>query len=355
MYNGATVWLDRKKRRFDELRGGVVDFVWPRTNEFKFLLKPAQIVALPEDQRRQIIDRFCYLAMHSHWVAPQSSEETLLADYRAITLFNNQSYLVHHDNTLVGFRSHTGGGSQAPGKRIILHYQPHFWSVKTTAAPITARWNNEKIIQRAAFQLLTTGTKISLDRYIRELRYAGVGVTSHFHPNFAMAIIQSLAPNTKSWFDPSMGWGGRLLAAHILDVQYEGCDPQSDTFRGLAQISLFVKSSAVLHCLKAQCYQFTKRFDLGFTSPPFFNKERYGGSEQSYEEFTTYDKWATGFLGPLVDALLKNCDRVILHIDERMKDTLCKWYKVDIYPVSLQRNPGGPRGHEFVLNFTSGS
>jgi DNA-binding transcriptional regulator WhiA len=350
LYSNASAWLPRKRERYEELLGGKLDFIWPRDNRFKFLLKPKQIVELPDSERDRIIDRFCELATNSKWIAPSYTGDELVADWRAVQIYDSKLYCRYEDGRLVGFRTNSGGSLPAPGKQIVQHYQPHFWSVDTSQLSIATRWNNAKMIRRAAKALLTTGTRITLERYIREMRYAGAGVTSHFHPNFATAIVNSLCPNCKSWFDPSMGWGGRLMAARLLDISYEGCDPQPDTHVGLNKIAEFVGSSATLHQMKAQDYQFTRRFDLGFTSPPFFNKERYGGTEQSYFEFNRYDSWVTGFLCPLVDKMRSNCDMVILHVDQRIRDSLARLYQLVEYPVALQRNPGSRIGYEYVVH-----
>jgi hypothetical protein len=245
----------------------------------------------------------------------------------------------------------TGGSLESPTKKIVLHYQPQFWDVKTSKPPIPQQWHNKGIVRRAAKALLTTGTKINLARYLREMRYAGAAITSHFHANFACAILQNLAPEARTWFDPSMGWGGRLIASKILGVEYEGCDPQPETYNGLLKISDFIGSEATLHNIKAQDYRFGKGFDVCFTSPPFFNKEKYGGEEQSYFEFPRLDQWIVEFLCPLIDELLINCRKVIFHVDNSILKSLSKLYGFDQYPLYLQKNPGSKESAEFIIVF----
>jgi hypothetical protein len=351
MYNNATRMLERKKLRFDAI-DHPVRFNWPADNRFDCSHTPAQIAALPPTERQRVIDHFYRLVMNSVWVAPRYSDKQLLGDFRAAMLYDSDLYLVKDDSgQLAGFRLNTGGNAESPGKRIVLHFHPHFWDVRTAGPTIPSKWHNPSIVKRATAALLTTGSRISLARYLREMRYAGTGVTSHFHPNFAIAIVQALAPEAKSWFDPCMGWGGRLMASKIMELDYEGCDPQPTTFRGLAQIRDFIGSTAILNNVKAQDYSFSRQFDLGFTSPPFFNKERYGQDEQSYIEFPQYSQWVTEFMCPLVDKLKANCRKVVLHVDDRIADSLEKIYPLKRYPLFLQRNPGSKKGTEAVLVF----
>jgi hypothetical protein len=350
LYKDATRHLQRKKDRFDELSNKVT-FNWPQDNKFSCSHTPTQISKMSDVQKSVVVSKFCSMISKKKWVAPAYSDAELIADHRMIKLFDSTKYVVMDGEKVAGFRLNTGSNVSSPGKKIVLHYQPHFWNVKTSAPPIVKQWENIKVVNKAAQALLCKGSKITFDRFVREMRYAGTGITSHFHPNFAIAILKSLAPNTKSWFDPSMGWGGRMMAAKTINMDYEGCDPQPDTYNGLINIKKFIESDAILHNIKAQDYVFNRRFDVGFSSPPFFSKEKYGGSEQSHIEFNNYNIWITEFLCVVIDKMLKNCDKVILHVDKRITGTLSKLYDFDKYPLFLQRNPGGPIGTESVLVF----
>jgi len=353
MYKDAACYLQRKKDRFDEL-SNPIRFNWPKDNRFSCSHTPSDISSLPEEQQDKILAEFYKLVMKSTWKAPRYTQEQLLADYRAAIIYNNDLYKVTKDDELVGFRLNTGGSLESPTKKIILHFQPHFWDVKTSSPPIPTQWHNEKKVKRATKALLTTGSKIDLMRYFRELRYTGVGVTSHFHANFACSIIQNLAPDAKSWFDPCLGWGGRLIAAKMMDIKYEGCDPQPNTFYGVCKIKEFIKSDATIHNIKAQDFRYQRRYDIGFTSPPFFNKEKYGGPEQSHHEFPRFDQWIIEFLCPLIDSMMVSCDKVILHIDDAICKAIDKIYSFDRYPLFLQRNPGGKKSTESIIILKTG-
>lgn len=144
-------------------------------------------------------------------------------------------------------------------------------------------------------------------------------------------------------YDPSSGWGGRILGAmSVRDdrvVHYIGTDPNTDnhfdtnsryglladffntkTYRSNSFFShtntyeVFCEGSEVIK--NNPLFQKHKgQIDLVFTSPPYFNREAYSDDpEQSYKKFSTYDSWRDGFLTPTLETCveyLKN-DRYLL-------------------------------------------
>lgn len=144
-------------------------------------------------------------------------------------------------------------------------------------------------------------------------------------------------------YDPSSGWGGRILGAmSVRDdrvIHYIGTDPNTDnhlgsnsryglladffntkTYRSNSFFShtntyeVFCEGSEVIK--NNPSFQKHKgQIDLVFTSPPYFNREAYSDDpEQSYKKFSTYDSWRDGFLKPTLETCveyLKN-DRYLL-------------------------------------------
>lgn len=136
-------------------------------------------------------------------------------------------------------------------------------------------------------------------------------------------------------YDPSMGWGGRLLGAMSIkddrNILYIGTDPNtdhnttpgrtkyhelSDFYRenvekgGMWSIEhtkthLFQLGSEVIHENK-DFQQYKGKLDLVLTSPPYFSKELYSKDEtQSARKFTTYDTWRDGFLKPTLETCVE--------------------------------------------------
>ena len=136
-------------------------------------------------------------------------------------------------------------------------------------------------------------------------------------------------------YDPSSGWGGRILGAMgVRDdrrIHYVGTDPNPDNFYGddsgskyesLADFyntktyrgNPFFSETNTFHQFMEgseeigkhpDFQQYRGSTDLIFTSPPYFNREAYSEDEnQSYKKYgTTYESWRDGFLRPT----LENC------------------------------------------------
>lgn len=140
-------------------------------------------------------------------------------------------------------------------------------------------------------------------------------------------------------YDPSAGWGGRLLGAMSVNtdrqVLYVGNDPNTDhnlpngetKYHSLAKFfnenireknnSLFSSSEHghAFHIFQTGSevigshpdFQVYKgHVDLVFTSPPYFAKEVYSeDAEQSCHKFSQYEGWRDGFLRPTLETAVE--------------------------------------------------
>jgi hypothetical protein len=145
-------------------------------------------------------------------------------------------------------------------------------------------------------------------------------------------------------YDPSSGWGGRLLGAMSIDdernIHYIGTDPNTDhtttegrtkyhefadffntkTYRATGLFpkthtyEIYQLGSEEIHNNKS-FQKYRGKLDLIFTSPPYFAKEKYSeDAEQSCIKFSQYDEWREGFLRKTLETCvewLKN-DRYLL-------------------------------------------
>ena len=130
-------------------------------------------------------------------------------------------------------------------------------------------------------------------------------------------------------YDPSAGWGGRILGAMSIrddrTVHYIGTDPNPDnffddgtsrysnvadfynqeTYRGNSFFSdtntyeIHQDGSEEIHN-NLEFMNHAGEIDLIFTSPPYFNREAYSDDEnQSYKKHgDSYESWRDGFLKP---------------------------------------------------------
>jgi DNA methylase len=160
-------------------------------------------------------------------------------------------------------------------------------------------------------------TRSSVQKALRT--YSGTQGVSQFSPVAASAIYHNLLPKEGGvvW-DPSCGWGGRFAGAIACDRvrKYIGCDPSTETFKGLEQMraELVPLARAMGRNLEVELYKLgseTKKMrdalpeagiDAIFSSPPYFGQEEYSEEpSQSYIQFTTPDAWLNGFMGMTLD------------------------------------------------------
>ena len=101
----------------------------------------------------------------------------------------------------------------------------------------------------------------------------------------------------KSWFDPFSGHGTSPLYAKRYGINYLGFDTNAKAFREYLGI---IQEEIDAHPLGAVARVENKdstvfypelvgKFDLCYTSPPYFNFEEYGGNRGHYEDCGTYD------------------------------------------------------------------
>lgn len=136
-------------------------------------------------------------------------------------------------------------------------------------------------------------------------------------------------------WDPSAGWGGRILGAMsvktdkygVKKLHYIGTDPNTDhnttpgrtKYHELADFYNKTKPCGVFDEPETHTYEiyqcgsevmrdqpnfqkYKGKLDLVFTSPPYFAKELYSEDpEQSAIKFDTYQTWVDGFLRPTLE------------------------------------------------------
>ena len=157
--------------------------------------------------------------------------------------------------------------------------------------------------------------------------------------------IDELEDKQLNIYDPSSGWGGRILGAMSSkkQIHYVGTDPNTDNFIDEVGISRYeyvanfynnevlggndfwdTEHKNTFHYFQMgsehigdhpDFQQYKGKLDMVFTSPPYFDREQYSeDEEQSYKSYPQYDDWRDNFLKPtLINAYesLRN-DRYLL-------------------------------------------
>jgi SAM-dependent methyltransferase len=132
----------------------------------------------------------------------------------------------------------------------------------------------------------------------------------NFRPALARTIYQMYSSDGDSVVDFSAGFGGRLLAALTLKRHYIGIEPSRRTFCGLSRMQRrllrlrLTLGTASLHNTAAEDALFRlpdRSATLVFTSPPYFDRERYANDMlQSFRRYPDYDRWRDEFLEPVI-------------------------------------------------------
>jgi hypothetical protein len=163
----------------------------------------------------------------------------------------------------------------------------------------------------------------------------------NFPPMTAKYLYERFTEHVKSKetlyiYDPSAGWGGRILGAMSMRddrrAHYLGTDPNPDNyfsdgtskysmvadfynqrttrsntfFSDTNEYTVYQLGSEEVH-KNEDVQKYEGKIDLIFTSPPYFNREAYSEDEnQSYKKYgSTYESWRDGFLRPTLETCAK--------------------------------------------------
>ena len=209
-------------------------------------------------------------------------------------------------------------GQSAHGLNLAWSYMEHAWGIKCGKMKTPMEiWEDEEHLTKGLNKILTGTffmkkpahmiTESDMRSMLR--RYSGTQMVSNFRPTAAAAMYdifvdkESPLEGTTAGivWDPSMGYGGRLLGAIAAGVNYIGTDPCIPTYDGLVQIQKDYAHKHLNYSLQRIGSETfipeDESIDFVFTSPPYFGWEAYGDEpEQSSIKFSTSDMWKEKFL-----------------------------------------------------------
>lgn len=250
----------------------------------------------PEKRAEQIEELF------QHWKEcgyPHYSkcDYDLDAELGSIILFDDRSILRGKDLN-----------QTMHGLGFLWTYFPHWVDIKCGGdSSVAENWNDEDklrtLIEKTYDWQLKHGNGVFTINRLRQNAkvYCSKQSVSNFRPTVAKYIYNKYGNHGTVW-DMSCGFGGRLLGFLASDCKkYIGTDPSSKTFSGLLEMQKDFSHTGKeieLHCLGSEVFKPDKSsVDLCFTSPPYFDTEKYSDEEtQSYVKFPTKDGWLNGFL-----------------------------------------------------------
>jgi len=142
----------------------------------------------------------------------------------------------------------------------------------------------------------------------------GENVTN-FKAQNAKAIVEHLCPVL--WgnvYDYSCGYGGRLLGIGSSNFKYNyiGVEPNTETVNYLNYLNDVIDEATgvrgtIIQSVSEQ-YQ-PENIDLAFSSPPYFNLEKYSDEEtQCMVQFKTEDEWFEGYVAPTMENIKRSLE-----------------------------------------------
>ena len=188
--------------------------------------------------------------------------------------------------------------------------QKNRWSVDGSVSPGPQRtWENEKFMT----SLMGSAYSLKMPKINRNVLRTMIGlrkyICAQFKPNVAKVLYDKLG--SKNILDFSAGWGDRLAGFYASETSeyYVGIDPRKENHPIYNEQSEFYdthrsmfepKKKVEFICSPAEEVDFTKykdTFDTVFTSPPYFNVERYSYDDtQSWVKYKEINEWNEQFL-----------------------------------------------------------
>lgn len=255
-------------------------------------------------KRAEIVEQ-CFLYWRSRGFPYYSlSDVEMLEEYRRLARVSKERILLGDEIQL-----------SRVGVNLANQFHPQMWatSVGDSYAPIE-RFNDDEKLRR----LIHRAFNVWPDRYpvnesnMRQMlkTFSDTSGVSNFRPTAAKALYEQYSEDGDSVLDFSAGYGGRLLGCMPLERHYIGIDPCREQVRGLrnmlAKLKALVKIEARVTIHQACAEDFlptleTGSIDLIFSSPPYFNNERYSQEpSQSYIRYPIYEEWVKQFLGQVL-------------------------------------------------------
>jgi SAM-dependent methyltransferase len=217
------------------------------------------------------------------------------------------------------------------GVRLANAFQPAIWKVRVHRfrSPMDV-FRDDDLLRKAIERSLTIwperfGANAACLRGILKT-FPDTASVSNYKPMVAKAVMAKYSEGGPI-VDFSAGYGGRLLGALALNRSYIGIEPNKAQIAGCLRmtkaLSRFHFSLPEIQLMNGVAEEELSHFpndfaELVFSSPPYFNWERYSESRnQSFKRFPGFEEWRTRFLEPVIAEsyrILKNQGHLVLNV-----------------------------------------
>lgn len=200
-------------------------------------------------------------------------------------------------------RTHEGGA-------VADKFQPHRFAAIADGmvSPHDAFHDDKKL--RYTIDMIVDSTGSIGDGTLRSMlgMVQGAQSCSNFRPGFAAYLYRRFCEPGGTILDTSHGYGGRLVGALASTVvaHYIGIDPNTPSLEGSRRLLKLLGRENFATLIEKPAEEvdpspWAGTCSFAFTSPPYFNKERYSDAPtQSGNKFPTADGWREGFLVPMM-------------------------------------------------------
>ena len=190
---------------------------------------------------------------------------------------------------------------------------------------------------------------------------------ANFPVKEARKVYEKYCPVGGLIYDPSAGFGARMSAALLGGWSYVATDPNKDLYPILNEYhSMLIESEFVspsqyfsVYCQGSEEFipELEGKVDFAFTSPPYFNLEKYSDDEgASTKHYNNFAAWGRHYVIPTIRNIrsyLKSGAKVCiniknLHSGEKLYDKWCEVFRkiggfkeLDPHVVNINRRHYG--------------
>jgi 16S rRNA G966 N2-methylase RsmD len=263
-----------------------------------YINKKNSLKSLTDDEANMVIPALAKLLVANGFIYENTSIADIRKEYQSLCGKKCSS-----DTTIKS--------TNTVGMKVIRKFMQHFHDVQNyKGISVRSLWTEAHIIKALSFNRRYHSTPY-VSEIIRSLSFTnGLGKITIYRPLMAKTIVEHF--NAKSVLDVCVGWGGRMIGSSCVgDVSYTGIEPCLQTFQGLENIKNTLELKHVTLINKPaeialhQDIPETMHFDIGLTSPPYYNLEIYSSESTQSLEYGSYENWKAMFLEPIVTGVMK--------------------------------------------------
>ena len=280
--------------------------------------------------REDVKESLAKVAMTYEIPYAQITKQTAYRDYLKLKGMNQHDILVDgkwfaREGTKYKYNLNFQGKQQYfrrlnVGNSSSNHFQQaNRWSVDGTISPGPVRtWGNIKYMT----SLMGSAYTLKMPKINRNILRTMLGlrkyICSQFKPNVSKVLYDKFG--SKNVLDFSAGWGDRLSGFYASETgeYYLGIDPRKENHPIYEEQAEFYDKHRTMFepekksefiCEPAEdvdLSKYEKFFDIVFTSPPYFNVERYSYEDtQSWVRYKAIEDWNKLFLHKSLENIWK--------------------------------------------------